>query len=296
MITGKVLKAIARWTVPWAIYERAGRLKCEKAESTRFTDEERQLLARNAELSNRHAGQRCFILATGPSIKNQNLTLLKGELCIGVSNFFVHQDCELIQPQYYCVAPYHAPISEEGWYAFLRELGSVVKNSAIFFELQDRERNQEGGFLKDKDLRYVKFGVEINALEKEGVDLTREILRPISVTVMALQVAIYMGCRKVYLLGCDHDWILHVGKMAHFYDEQQNALVRSGYNEWKESDMATEFYNAFQLWAQYKAIKKYAEEKGIRIFNSTEGGLLDVFPKVSLESVLRDSSVVNEFA
>src|SRR6185437_6208885 len=59
------------------------------------------VLAANQSIYNRHAGQRCFILATGPSIKTQPLHLLAGETCISVSNFFVHPDYGLIRPRYH---------------------------------------------------------------------------------------------------------------------------------------------------------------------------------------------------
>ena len=49
------------------------------------------IIAENSNLKNSYNNiNRCFILATGPSIKNQDLTCLKDEFCISVSNFFVH--------------------------------------------------------------------------------------------------------------------------------------------------------------------------------------------------------------
>ena len=35
------------------------------------------LLRRNREISNKHRGQRCFVIGTGPSIKEQDLTGLQ---------------------------------------------------------------------------------------------------------------------------------------------------------------------------------------------------------------------------
>ena len=56
-----------------------------------LTQEEGAILRKNRALNNRHVGERCFILATGPSIKKQDLKLLRGETCIALSNFFVTQ-------------------------------------------------------------------------------------------------------------------------------------------------------------------------------------------------------------
>ena len=54
-------------------------------------------------LKNKYQGKRCFILGNGPSLKQQDLTLLKDEITF-VSNWFVlHDKYEEINPDYYCI-------------------------------------------------------------------------------------------------------------------------------------------------------------------------------------------------
>src|SRR6476646_10859762 len=49
------------------------------------------LIARNAELRNRHKERtRCFVIGNGPSLKTQDLTLLKDEITIVANSFFKH--------------------------------------------------------------------------------------------------------------------------------------------------------------------------------------------------------------
>jgi hypothetical protein len=105
---------------------------------------------------------------------------------------------------------------------------------------------------------------------------------------MALEVALYMGFKNIYLLGCDHDWILHLNTSAHFYEESQHALVREGYDEWAVSDLELTFECYVRLWQQYKALWQIARGKSIHIFNATAGGLLDVFPRVRYESLFEE--------
>jgi len=109
---------------------------------------------------------------------------------------------------------------------------------------------------------------------------------PQSVSIMALYAAIYMGFGEIVLLGCDHDWILHLDESRHFYDEKQHALNRNGYSEWfgaRLDDYCKDYVN---LWAQYRTLGKLAADRGVRILNATNGGLLDVFPRVQLQNVL----------
>ena len=38
----------------------------------------------------------------------------------------------------------------------------------------------------------------------------------------------------------------------------------------------------------YQKIKEYAEQRGIKIYNATRGGYLEVFERVNLDELLRD--------
>ncbi len=38
----------------------------------------------------------------------------------------------------------------------------------------------------------------------------------------------------------------------------------------------------------YQKIKEYAEQKGIKIYNATRGGYLEVFERVNLDDLLQD--------
>jgi len=249
------------------------------------------ILAENQQLRDRHAGQRCFILATGPSIKRQQLRVLAAEACISVSNFFVHPDYAEIQPRYHCVAPYHPPITEDGWQQWLGEMGAGTQGAELFFGMNDFDRNHSRGLFKGRDVHHLLFGGTLGQVEAHGIDLTRANPSPQSVTIMALYTALYMGFSEIILLGCDHDWILHVNASMHFYTEDQHALNRNGYNEWFGGGLDGYFRDYLALWSQYRAIAAAAEKRGVRIINATEGGLLDVFPRANLSTLISQRRV-----
>lgn len=245
-----------------------------------------QIVQANSRLKERHAGQRCFILATGPSIKDQPVRQLAGEHCIAVSNFFVHPDYRAIRPRYHCIAPFHAPITEEGWQDWLKEASTATGDSALMFGLPDLARNTRQGYFENREKFFFNFGASLEQIEAHGVDLTRMVPWPQSVTIMALCGALYMGFKEIYLLGCDHDWILHLNSSRHFYDEDRHALNRGGYNEWSAPALDTYFLDYMHLWKQYRVLGRIAQRSGCRIINATDGGLLDVFPRAPFEKVL----------
>jgi hypothetical protein len=281
-----IAKRVAYWTVPPGFAEslRRQRAQCP-------TTAANPLLEQNRELYNRHAGQRCFILATGSSIKQQDLKPLAAEHCIAVSNFFVHPDFKTIKPRYYCVAPYHPPITEGAWQAWMVELDAGIGDATLFISLADKDRFSRacGGFARRK-IHYPEFGGSWELLLTRGLDLTKAIPSPQSVTIMALLAALYMGFSKIYLLGCDHDWILHLGDSYHFYDEKLHALNRHGYNEWFGADVGSYCQDYVNLWQQYKAVGRIAQYQKAEILNATNGGMLDVFPRCRYETLLSSSS------
>ena len=252
-----------------------------------LTQEERAILRKNRALNNRHAGERCFILATGPSIKKQDLKLLRGETCIALSNFFVHQDYRVVKPSYYCVAGYHQPISKTAWTEWLGEMAAATDNAVMFFSLNDREDIERNGLFSRREIHYLQYA-NWSKISGGKLDITRSVPSPQSVTIMALEVALYMGFKNIYLLGCDHDWMLHLDTSQHFYEENQHAFVRAGYDEWAGVDLELQCQSYVRLWQRYKELGQIARGKSINIFNATAGGLLDVFPRIRYESLFKE--------
>jgi len=282
---------VAYWTLPLGIRKFLKNFAfLRNLARSRLSQQERLILQRNRVLHNRHAGERCFILATGPSIKKQNLKLLQGENCIAVSNFFIHPDFALLKPRYYCIAPYHHPITEKAWHAWMKELDNKTGKSVMFFALRDRKRTGGHGFFVDRQVHYF-HAAEANddkTIATHGIDLTGLILPLYSVTHVALQIALYMGFQQIYLLGCDHSRIFDLNQGIHFYkNEEENALVKYGKPEWNQRDIKLCCQEYFNQWLIYELIRHIANERSIQIYNATPGSLLDVFPGVNYDSLFK---------
>lgn len=99
-----------------------------------------------------------------------------------------------------------------------------------------------------------------------------------TVTYACLQLAVYMGFAEIYLLGVDCNY---TGTNDHAFDfkvSEETSLAQLNQGELMQLRMTT----------AYKAAKKYADAHGVKIFNATRGGKLEVFPRVSLEEALKD--------
>lgn len=281
------------WTLPPGVRQLLQAARRSLAASGPAAAAMRLVLARNEVLRNRHAAcSRCFILASGPSISRQDLSALRGETCISVSNFFVHRDYGVIRPAYHCIpdvlSGHRGVVTEEYAVRWFREMERATGDAVMFFSYQDKPWIEREGLFGDRTVHYLHFDGGWDRVGGSGVDLTRSVPGVQSVSVMALEVALFMGFGKIVLLGCDHDWLLHHGTSAHFYREDEHAIAaRPGYSEWSGADVESECSSYVRLWQQYKALLALARSRSVEIVNATPGGMLDVFPRASFESICR---------
>lgn len=251
----------------------------------RFARPSLQFLRENRQLHGRHAGRRGFILGTGPSIKTQDLTVLRGEICISVSNFFVHPDYAAIAPRYHCVAPLHPPFTEADGLRWFREMEGPLAGRELFLGLHERPLVLRHRLLSASSVHYLALNETSLEDGATAIDLDGPLPATQSVSLIALLVALYLGFDEIYLIGVDHTSVnLQTGAYAyrHFYTgTRANALGEMP----PPSDLEREFSSSTAVWRQYKALRAIATARGVRIVNATRGGLLDVFPRVTFESL-----------
>jgi hypothetical protein len=107
-----------------------------------------------------------------------------------------------------------------------------------------------------------------------------------SVSILCLMVAMYLGCRRIYLLGVDHDHF-RTGEYRYFYEP--TVLRGKDANVQPDGKVVTSRHDEFQalaaLWRQYRVMREIGERNGVEIFNATAGGELDEFPRVRFEGL-----------
>lgn len=240
-----------------------------------------KLIIENESFRNKYKDvKRCFILATGPSIKNDNLKLLENEFCISVSNFFVHENYSSIQPKFHIFAPTHPPITTEQFSNWIKD-AEAHNHSETTFVVADSDRTiVESTLLNSEKLFYLSNG-------NFPVDFCKKIPPINTVVQIAIYLAMYFGIKDIYLLGVDHSHILHYGISKHFYDESKHKLVQDNYNEWFNEDIGHQFQCYVDLWDCYREIRTYSEKNNYRIINLSKESLLDIFEKDTLENTLK---------
>ncbi len=238
------------------------------------------LLSANRGLASDGFRDRCFIVANGPSVKQQDLTLLRGETVFVMNAFYLHPDYDRINPTYHCAVDPDAFVDTPDARAWLGDLDRVGKRTTFLFPVDAEPLIRRAGLFKGRSIHYLLLCDQGCETGRIRTDLTRPLSSVLCVTLACLLAAVWMRFREVYLLGCDHDWLATPGKLAHFYEQDPSAFpeVRFTYEQLMESQL--------QLWRSYRHVRDHALARGTRIFNATQGGFLDVFPRIPYESLV----------
>jgi hypothetical protein len=283
-------KSVAYWVMPPGVQE-IMRYCLSQGRAKSITGlYGRTLVARNRRFLNTHTGERCFVLATGPSIREEDLTPLRNECCIAVSEFYRHQHYGLIRPAYYAFAPNHPPFTDDDMLRELAEIKECSNEEMFFFAASDRAVVERSNLVTDWNrVQYLDF----RRIDYRGkIDLAAPLPRPCSAAVIAVWIAIYMGFSEIYLLGCDHDLLwkwdgatpfITEKYYRHFYDGDPACGNNS-------ADVDSLLQNALQVRETYRWSNRLALERGTRIYNANLRSYLDVVPRVSLGELFQRSN------
>lgn len=273
------------WLLPPAIFRL---LSYYKPSTVAFYLSHLDLLRANRQLHNRHAGERCFILCNGPSVNEQDIRPLRGEKIFSVSNGYRHPNYQYISPKYHCVPQItYASLSPAKTVEWFKEMDQSIGDAEMFLSHQELPLVHEHQLFSGRPTHFVCMGKNQFRAKTCIPDLTGIVPRVQTVPIMALMIAMYMGFREIYLLGVDHDWFVKK-EYRYFYGHGVTAtdstLTRDGIlltTLWDELPAVN------KVWEQYRDVKQIAHANGVRIYNATEGGMLDEFQRVRLEDVVK---------
>lgn len=137
------------------------------------------------EFKNRHKDKNLFILASGPSLNELDLSPLERRLTMGLNRSF------MVYPGSY----YHCVFDHRLFDLYPDEL----KSCRVLFTLEDRP-----------------WGTPLKLLGSQGFsyDLEDGIYSGYTISYFALQLAIYMGFERIFFLGLD---LKNQGVKTHFF-------------------------------------------------------------------------------
>jgi hypothetical protein len=239
-----------------------------------FRYRSRYKLAKNRDLKNKHLGQRCFIVGNGPSIKNQDLTLLQDEQTFFVNYFYKHPQILAIKPKYYAIVDPKLATGE--WpLSMLDEILNTCPNTCLLLAAQYQHLPEILAYESKANIYWLYGNQFLHEGFECSVDLT-QCLGGANVITLCLFAAIYMGFKEIYLLGIDCDGIFRdlVDQSSHFYESQKENI---GDND--PDLVVRHLRSCIQGIRGWSVIARKFKNSPCRIVNLTQGGLLNAFPR-----------------
>ncbi len=214
-------------------------------------------------LQNAYVGRKAVIICNGPSLLKSDLSLLDGVYTFGLNKINLLFDKSSFRPS--CVVSVNP---------------HVIEQNADFFN-----RSSLMLFLDRYAVSFVRSRSNVIFLhssmhQKFARDCSMSIHQGATVTFVAMQLAFHMGFQEVGLVGCDHNFaakgppnkevIAGERDIDHFDPSYFAGGVR-----WHLPDLA-------QSEVSYTLARESYYAAGRRIVNCTEGGKLEVFPRMPL--------------
>ncbi|MDO5444270.1 MAG: DUF115 domain-containing protein [Eubacteriales bacterium] len=259
-----------------------------------YEREKRTILRNNLVLSNIHNGERCFIVGNGPSLRKQNLALLKDEYVFTV-NYFPKSDLYPLVKSNYHVLMDPAIFDFTGTFGeekkqYLNNIKINGINPICFAQFNAKQSIEQNKIDKDLKFYYIDSGYTLSDGFSAEMNLTKIVPGFSNVVLYAIMIAIFMGFNKIYLIGCDMTGYEQLSSAAgkevdlHVYrmDEKEKKMIHETHSRIDAESFFEGFYNMF---VQYRLMNQIARKRNILIYNATSGGVLDAFERVDYESL-----------
>jgi hypothetical protein len=224
-------------------------------------------------IKNSCEGRRCFIVGNGPSLTTGDLDKIADEDSFGVNRIFQMYDRTKWRPTYYCC------FDKDAWIQCKTFFEKNEVESKLFLESEFKTEK-----IKSFDNMYIFYGVPLFMLNREKIkqipnisfaeNLEKGLYVLRTVTAYAIQLAIYMGYKEIYLLGAD----------CNYSDDPKKNYPK----ELEEKYTPVKYEIAYDnLMYSYAFVKEYADKHNVNVYNVTCGGRLELFPRLTIDEVLK---------
>lgn len=229
----------------------------------------RRFISKNSELKNKYDGETCYVIGNGPSLKKIDLSVLVGKHVMTVNKAIMTPIFEQLKPEFHCVIDKY----------ILDDTVTAIQDKVKQGTCETRFILHRSGIgrIDNKDNVYFVYNRKFPVKDKINIELTGNATTFYNVLPFAASCAMYMGFKRIVLLGNDFSFFA-ARKDQHFYDIEQNV-------ERKET-LYSDLMGCAIVLLQYRALNKYCQKHNVEIVNATEGSLLDEIKQVNFEDYL----------
>jgi hypothetical protein len=225
-------------------------------------------------LKDRYRGRRCFVMGNGPSLLKCDLNLLATEITIVSNAHYLIWDRLTYVPTFLTiedklVAQDRAPE--------IRRLNQITK--VLPFDLHSLLGEADANAI------YVYFERLHRDFPRFSFDLQRIAYWGGTVSFFNLQLAAYLGCNPIVLIGFDHSYQVPADQIRNHVIVSQQEDVNHIHPDYFGPGYRWHDPNTARMEAAYHCARRELGPAGFRVVNATAGGHLEVFDRVPYDSL-----------
>ena len=213
-------------------------------------------------------GGTCVVICNGPSLKSLDITTLKGVDCFGLNRSYMAYENWGFVPKYFVC------VNELVLNQFSHDIENI--NSVKFLNYSKKS------LFSDENSYFLMLAFKDRVVSS----LQKPVSCAATVTFVAIQLALIMGYKRIGIVGLDHSFsgpgrpnqTLEAGA------EDENHFMSnyfSGGIQWEYPDLDKNEKG-------YELLRKYAESRGVEIYDCTENGMSRAFQKSQLPVFLNN--------
>jgi len=278
-------------------------LKIQELIALRKNHEYKSLLRKNVIFKNVHKGQRCFVIGNGPSINKVNFDLLANEITFTVNQIPRNVNFAKLKTNYHCW-------TDEFFFDIDRnkkediELLNVMKSvntdgnrPIVFYKLAALSMIKKYGLDKVLNIYYLgdAHAYIMNQNLKRLFDICHFLPQFSTVVQYVICIAVYMGFKEIYLLGCDCTGIITAVqsrlnstndyRYGYTISDNEKKRMISVHNQ---LSLKTEVIMYLDLLQSYEALDSYCSNRGTKLFNATEGSVMEGVRRVKINDIIHE--------
>ena len=224
-----------------------------------------------------HKGERCFIVANGPSLRTEDLDTLSrlGEICFGMNRIYKCFDQTEWRPTYYVCEDELIAQSQQ------RAIEAIpTREKFIPAEL----KWYHGVNIAGAALFHINYRNDERDPYSFSTDIAHQVDCRGTVTFTCMQFAAYMGFSEIYLLGVDHNYHITLDMNGNtVIDPDAKDYFCDGYDTDIKDNVVHDMGNNTRAYLDARA---YCEQSDrTKIYNATRGGKLEVFERVDFDAL-----------
>lgn len=228
---------------------------------------------------NKHKGEKCFVIGNGPSLTIEDLERIhrSGVISFASNLIFGCYDKTKWRPEYYFFTD---GMGIRETFQDRKDIEYVAQNCRYFFSRSNGDLAKWAQEISNLVLFKYVYSESEERFDFSS-DCAEKVYTGYTVTYAMLQMAVYMGFEEIYLLGMDHSFSVERRKDGRIIE---NKNVRN-HSEIMEKDRMWGVADMERVEKAYTAAKAYADTHGIKIYNATRGGKLEIFERITFDEL-----------